>query len=114
MGSYKNWNIINLTPKSTYFESFDEIHQVVLEDISDIMDSLFQYGKYVFINTSDTTTNGFYVINFVSESYTLHNNTKSDRKFISAGELVVKAQYIWSMQEILIGIVNNSHCNRIS
>ena len=34
MGSYKNWNIIELTPKSTPFEGFDEIHKVVLDRIS--------------------------------------------------------------------------------
>ena len=29
--SYKNCNIIHLTPKSTPFEEFDEIHKVVLD-----------------------------------------------------------------------------------
>ena len=37
MGSYNNWNIIDLTPKSTPFEAFYEIHQVVLDGISDNM-----------------------------------------------------------------------------
>ena len=35
MGSYNNWNIINLTPKSIPFEAFDEIHTVVLDRISE-------------------------------------------------------------------------------
>ena len=26
LGSYNNWNIINLTPKSTPFEEFDDMH----------------------------------------------------------------------------------------
>ena len=30
MGSYKNWNIIERTPKPIPFEEFDEIHKVVL------------------------------------------------------------------------------------
>ena len=42
MGSYKNWNIIHLTPKLTTFEAFDEIHHVVLDIISDNMASLVQ------------------------------------------------------------------------
>ena len=54
---------------------------------------------YGVINTDDTTKNGFYVIIFISEAYTLQNNTKIDGKMISSGELVVKAQYICSMQE---------------
>ena len=99
MGSYKNWNIIQLTPALTNFEVFDEIHQVVLDSIIDNMESLAQSGKYGVINTADTTTNLFYVIQFISEAYTLQNNTKIYGQIISAGELVVKAQYIYSIQE---------------
>ena len=78
------------------------------------MDSLFQPGKYGVINISGTTTNGFYVILFISVAYKLQNITKIDGIIISAGALVVRAQYICSMQEILISIGKNSHCNRIS
>ena len=63
------------------------------------MASLVQSGKYVTINTSDTSTNGYYVINFISEAYMLKNNKTMDRKTITAGESVVKAQYICSMQD---------------
>ena len=44
LGPYKNWNIIELTPKSTPFEAFDDIHKVVLDEITDNMDSLVQSG----------------------------------------------------------------------
>ena len=49
------------------------------------MDSLVEPVKYVVIKTTDTTTNGFYVIMFTSESYTLQDNTTIDRKIITAG-----------------------------
>ena len=62
------------------------------------MASLVQSGKYGFINTDDTTTSGFYVIKFILEAYTLQNNTKIGGKFIYAVELVLKAQYICSIQ----------------
>ena len=62
LGSYNNCNIINLTPKSTPFEVFDEINQVVLDGISDNMASLVQSGMYGVINTDDTIKNEFYVI----------------------------------------------------
>ena len=62
------------------------------------MASLVQSGNYGDINTAYTTKNWFYVINFNSEVYTLQNNTTIDVKIISAGELVVKAQYICSME----------------
>ena len=57
------------------------------------MASLVQLGMYGAINTYDTTTNGLYVIK------SLQNNTSIDRQAIYAGELVIKAQCICSMQE---------------
>ena len=46
-----NWNIIELTPKSTPLEEFDEIHKVVLDRISENMASLVQSGMYGASNT---------------------------------------------------------------
>ena len=80
LGSYNNWNIINLTPKSTPFDVFDEIHQVVIGRISDNISPLFPPGKYGSMNTSDTKTNEFYVIKFISQEYMLQNNTTIDGK----------------------------------
>ena len=54
------------------------------------------YGS---INTDYNTSNVLYVIQFLSDSYRLKNNTTVDGQVISAGELVVKAQYICSMQK---------------
>ena len=62
LGEFNNWNIIELSSKSNSSETFDEIHQVVLDGISDNMASLVESGKYVAINTTYTSTNGFYVI----------------------------------------------------
>ena len=42
---------------------------------------------------------GYYVINFVSEAYTLQEDTTCDGHIISAGELVVKSQYLRCKQE---------------
>ena len=69
--SYNNWNIIELTSKSTPFQAFDETHQIILDNIIDNMASLVQSIIYDDINTDDTTKNGFYVIKFISEVYTL-------------------------------------------
>ena len=68
LGSFKNCNIIQLSQNSAPSEAFDEMHQVVLDGISDNMASLFESVKYGDISTTDTTTNGFYVIMFTSES----------------------------------------------
>ena len=98
LGPYKNWNIINLTPKSIHSESFDKIHQVVLDVISENMASLVQSGMYGAINTDYTTTNGVYVIQLLPDAYTLQNNTTIDGQVISAGELVFKEKYIYFVQ----------------
>ena len=77
--------------KSTSSDVFDEIHQVVLDVISDNMAYLVESVNYEAINTTDTSTNGFYVIIFSSEAYTLQYNTTIDGKIINAGGLVFKA-----------------------
>ena len=57
LGAFNNWNIIELSSKSTSSDTFDEIHQVVLDGISDNMASLVESGKYGAVNTTDTSTN---------------------------------------------------------
>ena len=87
-----------MSQKSTPFDAFDEIHQVVIDGISDNMDSLVGSLNYGVINTTDRATNSFYVITFTLESYKLQDNTTVYGKIIIAGELVDKAQYLRSMQ----------------
>ena len=50
-------------------------------------------------NTDYTTKKGLYIIQFLSQAYTIQNNTTIDGQVISAVKLVVKAQYLCSMQE---------------
>ena len=107
LGSFNNWNIIQLSHKSTPSDAFNEIHQVDIYGMSDNMASLVKSGKYGSINTTDTTTNGFYVIIFTSDAYTLRDNTTIDGQIITAGELVVKSQYLCSVQAY-----NNWYCNQ--
>ena len=64
-----------MSHKSTSYDTFDEINQVVLDGISDSMASLVESGKYGAIKTTDKTTNGFYFIMFTSEAYILQENT---------------------------------------
>ena len=51
-----------MSQKSTPYDAFDKIQEVVLDGISDNMDSLVESGNYVAIKTTHTTTNEFYVI----------------------------------------------------
>ena len=71
LGAFNNWNIILLSSKSTSSDTFDEIHQAILDGISDAMASLVESSKYGAINTIDTSTNVFYIIMFTLGAYTL-------------------------------------------
>ena len=56
--------------------SFEEIHQVLLDGISENMALLVQSGKYGAINTTYTAAMVYCVIKFVLEAYTLQYDTK--------------------------------------
>ena len=81
-----------MSQKSTPYDSFDEIRQVVIDGISDNMALLVKSGKYGAINTTEATTTVFHVIMFKSEAYTLQDNTTIDGHIITSVEFVVKAQ----------------------
>ena len=98
LGSFNNCDIIQLSQKSTPYDPFEEIDQVVIDGISDNMDLLVESGKYGAINISDTKTNVFCVIIFRSEAYKLQDIATIDGTIISDGELVVKTKYLCSMQ----------------
>ena len=49
------------------------------------MASLVQSGMFGAINTDENTKKGFYVIQFLSEAYTLQNNTTINGQVISSG-----------------------------
>ena len=69
--SFDNCNIIHLSQKSTPSDAFDEIYQFFPDGISDNMALLVESEKHEFINTTYTSTNGFYVIMFTLEAYIL-------------------------------------------
>ena len=71
LGSFNNWNILQLSHKATTSEEIDKINLVLLDGISDNMAALVQSVKYGSINTTYTTTMGYYVIKSVSEAYKL-------------------------------------------
>ena len=67
LGFFNNCNMIQLSQKSTPFDAFDEIHQVILDIVSANMASLFESVNYEAIKTTYIGINGFYVIMFTSE-----------------------------------------------
>ena len=77
-GSFNNYNIIKLSHIETTCEAFEQIHHVVIDGFSDNMVSFVQFGKYGFMKTTDTSTMGYYLVEFVSSAYTLQDETKCD------------------------------------
>ena len=90
LGSFNNWNTITLSHKATTREDFEDVNQIVFDGISDNVALLVQSGKYGAINTTDTTTMGFYVL----EAQTLQDETTCEGKISLADEVVVKAHYL--------------------
>ena len=70
------------------------MNKVLLFGISDKMSALVQNGKYVAINTADTTTMGYYVVTLLSEPYKLQDYKIFNKKVIKAGELIIKSEYL--------------------
>ena len=91
IGSFNNWNIITLSHRATTSETFEDINQIILDGISDSITSLVQYVKYDAINTTETSTMGYYVIKFVLEAYNLQEDSIRNGQIFSASEIVVKA-----------------------
>ena len=71
LGYFNVQNIIQLTKKTTYREDFDEVHKVVLDGIISNIQSLLQTWKYDAINASYPTALGYYIVNYVSDNFTL-------------------------------------------
>ena len=80
LGSFINSNIIKFNNKTTSSENFDAVHEIVLDEISDTMISTVELGKYGAINAVDTPAMGYYVINYLSELYTLQEYQTIDGK----------------------------------
>ena len=54
------------------------------------MESLVQTGKYGSINAADLTTIGYYVVKYVSYTFTLEEYITTDGKVSRADEMLVR------------------------
>ena len=62
------------------------------------MYELFLNGKYGAINTAYSTTIVYYVVKFLPEPYALQGDKTVDKQAITAGELIVKEEYLSGMK----------------
>ena len=65
LGTLNNWNTIKFTNKNTSKEDFDDIHNFVLDGISDNTELLVHTVKYGSISTTHPTVMGYYVTIFL-------------------------------------------------
>ena len=76
------------------------------------MASLAQSVKDGAVNTTETLKVGYYVINFVSETYTLQYGTTYDIQIRIVVKIVVKSQYLICTQERQVGIGSIKSSNK--
>ena len=88
--SFNNWNIIKVAHKSTTSEASVDIHQVVIDGISNSVALPVQYGKYGTMKTMDSTTMGYCVIKFVPQAYTLQEETNVTGKLVQLVKWLAK------------------------
>ena len=87
------------TNKTITNEEYDAFHKVVLDGISDNVSAILYNEKYGTINTAYPTTMGYYVVNLLPETYTLKYKKTVDKRFIKAGELIVKTEYLSTIKD---------------
>ena len=78
------------------------------------MASLVKAGKHGFINTADTTTNGFYFIKFISEAYTIQKIKQLTDKLFLLVNYLSGHNIFAPCKKFLIGIGKKTNCSRIS
>ena len=106
LGSFNNFNIIQLTNKTTSSEYFNALHKVVIGVISDNMVYLIQLDKCGAINALVPTTVGYYLIRCLYKPYTLQKDQNKDGQVNKSFEPVFKYEYLSLMKAKQIGIGN--------
>ena len=94
LGSLNKCKIIKWTNKGTLSEDIDNIHNIILDIISENMDSLVYTGIYGAINITDIETMEYYVIRYVSDTFTLQEYTTIDCQVNKYIELSVREKHL--------------------
>ena len=88
-------NINNLSQSFANARKKSHYHdKVVLDGVSDNMNSLLQTGKYFSTNTLDITTMRYLIIEFVSRTFTSQEEISTDWKLGKAKEIATRASYL--------------------
>ena len=91
LGLLNYWNIIQFTNKTTLSKEFYDIHEVVIDGISDNIAPLVS-GQDGAISITDQTTTGYCVVKYVSYDFILQEYVTTYGQVSKAGELAVRSE----------------------
>ena len=95
---FNNSNILQFINKSTTSDYFGDIYKVLLDGISESMESLMQKENYGDINTTDTETIVHYVKKYVSDAIILQEDNDTDYKVSKAYKLAIIFENLISLK----------------
>ena len=94
LGHYNKWLIMDLLPgEDTDLDELNIIHQDILNSLAHNLASTITENSYGSVNTDDPQTEGFYIVMFTSEPYSLQEEINVHGDIINCGTLVCDAKY---------------------
>ena len=90
-GFFINWKTIQFNNKNESVEDLYKVHKIVLDNISANMVSLVQTGKYGAAHAEYPKTLVCYVVNYVSYTFTLHEDITTYGRVNKEGKVLVRA-----------------------
>ena len=95
-----DWKIFQLVPKKPDDEKgARESIQCVLNALETRISLMMRIGEVGAVGMTDTTAMGYYMVKWLSEPYTLQEETVGMASLIGTGKMVAKAVYFNRVQE---------------
>ena len=92
-----NWRILDLVDKEGADNVDDKFKQQIIHNYISIMEEKIKDGDVGAVSTSDNNTDGYYLVKWCSDPYTLQedimNTTFTDYEVIEEGDMVCDALY---------------------
>jgi len=90
-----DWKLITLVDaKDSDVDLNDEVHELVLEGITDRLETRVAVGGYGAVSTDDPESDGYYMLQWDSEPQTLENDVEIDGIQFHKGDKVVDGTYL--------------------
>ena len=99
LDKYNNWVIMGFDGKETDDADFTEIHKVIIDGRILNMVGAVKVDGFGAIDTDDRESSGYYIVQFISELYTLQKAVEVDGQHYPPGEIVCKGRYFSPSQQ---------------